>query len=137
MVSSSSREAKIIPSYRGWLRFRGIPLHAWNLNTFEQIGEASGGLFAIDFNILQKFDLTEAKLKVKDNYCGCIPTEIEIILENQIFKVYTVPPPKRKLFAGKHPSIHGTFSKDVVASFDTTDPNAESFLFHDGATKAS
>ncbi|TYK01411.1 hypothetical protein E5676_scaffold29G001110 [Cucumis melo var. makuwa] len=30
---------KLIPSYGGWTTFRGIPLHMWNMQTFQQIGK--------------------------------------------------------------------------------------------------
>lgn len=35
---------KLIPSYGGWTTFKGIPLHIWNMQTFQQIGKACGGL---------------------------------------------------------------------------------------------
>lgn len=53
---------KFIASYGGWLRFRGIPLHAWNLKTFTQIGDAYGGFEAIGMNTRRKLDLIEASI---------------------------------------------------------------------------
>lgn len=128
---------KFIPSYGGWLRFRGIPLHAWNIHTFEQIGFACGGLLDISFNTWRKFDLTEVVIKVRENYCGFIPAEIKIITENkEIFTVHMVVTPRGKWLTKKHPSIYGTFSREAAATFDFSDPNAETFHIHDGVARA-
>ncbi|CAK9315874.1 unnamed protein product [Citrullus colocynthis] len=101
------------------------------------IDEACGGLLDIDYNTRRKFDLTKAKLKIRYNYCGSNPAEIKIILEDQTYKVYTVPPAKGKWLTGKHPRIYDTFSREAVANFDNCDPNAETFLFHDGVARAA
>lgn len=60
--------SRFISSYGDWLHFRGIPLHAWNLNTFTQIEEACNGYVAVGINTWRKLDLIEAPLKVKDNF---------------------------------------------------------------------
>lgn len=129
---------RVIPSYGGWTKFRGIPLDAWNINTFEQIGKACGGLEDISFNTWRKFDLTEAKLKIKDNYCGFIPATIEITpKQGDRFIVNTVAPANGKWITGKHPKIHGSFTREAAVRFDITNAMAEYFPVHENFDTAA
>ncbi|KGN51135.1 hypothetical protein Csa_009125 [Cucumis sativus] len=38
---------KVLSSYVGWVKFKGIPLHAWNYSSFYQIGEVCGGFVEV------------------------------------------------------------------------------------------
>ncbi|KAA0038069.1 putative amidohydrolase ytcJ [Cucumis melo var. makuwa] len=69
---------KLIPSYCSWISFRGIPIHVWNMDTFLQIGNACGGLQEVDKTMMNMDNLLEAKIKVRYNYNGFIPTAIRI-----------------------------------------------------------
>lgn len=69
---------KLIPSYGGWLRFRGIPLSSWNIQTFRKIGEAYGGFIDVGSKTWNKLDLIEAQIKIQENYCGFVPANIQI-----------------------------------------------------------
>ncbi|TYK04254.1 mitotic spindle checkpoint protein mad1 [Cucumis melo var. makuwa] len=71
-------DPKLIPSYGGWIRVRGIPLHLWNMIVFSQIGEACGGFIEVALETADKKELTEALIKVRDNYTRFIPAFIKI-----------------------------------------------------------
>lgn len=67
---------KMIPSYDGWTQLRGIPLHAWNMQSFTQIGDACDGFVEVAREMWENKDLIEAKIKVRSNYTSLIPTTI-------------------------------------------------------------
>lgn len=67
----------LIPSYGGWLHFKGVPLHLWNYNTFTTIRKACGGFLAVARETMELENLI-AKVKVCYNYTGFVPTSILI-----------------------------------------------------------
>lgn len=85
----------VIPSYGGWLRFIGVSLYSWNYKTFVQIEKACGGFLAVARETMELKNLIEAKVKVRYNYSGFVPTSL-LITDDQGegFIVYTVPPPE-------------------------------------------
>ncbi|TYK29576.1 hypothetical protein E5676_scaffold655G001820 [Cucumis melo var. makuwa] len=123
-------DTKVIPSYGGWTRFRGIPLHIWNLNTFIQIGEAYGGFIDAAPESVNKLELTEALIKVKENYTGFLPAFIQIHdEEGHDFIIQTVTHPKGKWLRERNPSIHGSFTKTAAENFNEFNPYAEQYTF--------
>lgn len=87
MLSSKSGLRANVPtlhlySYGGWTTFRGLPLHAWNMNPFKQIGDACNGLVEISKATWRKTDLIiDNRLKVKENYTEFILAQISVIDE--------------------------------------------------------
>lgn len=127
---------KLISSYGGWLKFRGIPLHAWNIDVFKQIGEACGGFENVGRrNTWLKLDLTEAWIRVKDNYCGFV-LALNYITDEQgrSYPITTVTLANGKWFTSKHPKIHGSFKRDVEVNFIPDDPMSECFFFQGAAS---
>lgn len=121
---------KLVPSYGGWLRFRGIPLHAWNINTFKQIGDACGGFEEVGNTTWRKLDLVEARIKVKNNYCGFVPATISISdKERKLYTVHTVTPANGRWIIGRNPKIHGSFTREAASSFEEFDMMAGSYNF--------
>ncbi|KAA0047997.1 hypothetical protein E6C27_scaffold385G00620 [Cucumis melo var. makuwa] len=51
------------PNYGGWMRFKGVPLHLWNYDSFVNIGKACGGFLAVAKETMEKENLIEAKIK--------------------------------------------------------------------------
>ncbi|KAA0044557.1 hypothetical protein E6C27_scaffold46G003060 [Cucumis melo var. makuwa] len=127
---SAHADTKVIPSYGGWTRFRGIPLHIWNLNTFIQIGEACGGFIDAAPESVNKIELTEALIKVKENYTGFLPAFIQIHdEEGHVFIIQTVTHPEGRWLRERNPSIHGSFTKTAAENFNEFNPYAEQFTF--------
>lgn len=121
---------KLTPSYGGWVSFRGVPLHAWNYNTFIQIGNVCGGFIEVAKHTWRKLDIIEASIKIKENYSGFIPASISILDENGVpFTVQTVAPAIGKWLVCRNPKVHGTFSRDAAKKFDEYDVTSESYLF--------
>ncbi|KAA0055626.1 cleavage and polyadenylation specificity factor subunit 1 [Cucumis melo var. makuwa] len=56
----------------------GIPLHAWNLESFIQIGDACGGFIDVARETREFTDLLEASIRIKDNYSGFILAFIKL-----------------------------------------------------------
>ncbi|TYK13823.1 hypothetical protein E5676_scaffold488G00870 [Cucumis melo var. makuwa] len=120
----------LIPSYGGWMRFKGVPLHLWNYDSFVNIGKACGGFLAVAKETMEKENLIEAKIKVKYNYTGFVPASILLIDDQgENFVVYTVPPPKGRWFIERNVNFHGTFKIEAADDFDNLNPNAEKFTF--------
>ncbi|KGN47664.1 hypothetical protein Csa_018285 [Cucumis sativus] len=69
---------KLVPSYGGWVNFRGILMHAWDMETFTQIGEACGSFIEITREIKKQVEIRQAMLKVKENFTGFIPAFINV-----------------------------------------------------------
>uniref|UniRef100_A0A9I9CCC9 DUF4283 domain-containing protein n=1 Tax=Cucumis melo TaxID=3656 RepID=A0A9I9CCC9_CUCME len=123
-------DTKVIPSYGGWTRFRGIPLHIWNLNTFIQIGEACGGFIDAAPESVNKIELTEALIKVKENYTGFLPAFIQIHdEEGHVFIIQTVTHPEGRWMRERNPSIHDSFTKTAAENFNEFNSYAEQFTF--------
>lgn len=66
------------------MRFKDIPFHAWNMNTFTHIGNACGGLIELERETRDKFDIIEIMINVRFNYTGFIPSTINIIDSEEI-----------------------------------------------------
>lgn len=116
---------KLIPSYGGWKRFRGIPLHAWKQSTFKQIREACGGSLVVAKDTRDKIDIIEANIKVHFNYTGFILATIIIIDdEGNRFLVHSIFHSEGRWLIERNPRIHGTFSREAVVLFDEFNPKA-------------
>ncbi|TYK18666.1 cleavage and polyadenylation specificity factor subunit 1 [Cucumis melo var. makuwa] len=70
---------KVVPSYGGWIKVRGIPLHAWNLESFIQIQDACGGYIDVVRETRDLTDLIEAIIRIKDNYSGFILAFVKLL----------------------------------------------------------
>ena len=122
----------MIPSYGGWISFWGIPIHAWNMDTFIQIGNACGVLEEVDKVTMDMVNLNEAKIKVKYNYYGFIPTAIRIKDKDDHFfrSTHTVTICSGKWLAKRDVKIHGPFKRQAAIDFDDFNPiKAEQFIF--------
>uniref|UniRef100_A0A9I9D6L4 DUF4283 domain-containing protein n=1 Tax=Cucumis melo TaxID=3656 RepID=A0A9I9D6L4_CUCME len=121
---------KLLSSYEGWMRFRGIPLHAWNFNTFKQISDACGGFLAVSKETREKIDIIETNIKIRLNYTGFVSAIINIIDEDgNRFLIQTVVHAEARWLIERNPCIHGTFSTQAADSFDEFDPSAEQYVF--------
>lgn len=121
---------KLVPSYGGWVKFRGIPLHLWNMKTFTQVGDVCGGFVDVSKNSTRKLDLYEAVIKVKDNFCGFIPTTVRIADDKGgQFSIRIVTPEKGKWLVCRNPKVHGTFTREAALEYDEFDAKSESFVF--------
>lgn len=87
----------VVPSHGGWLRFHNIPLQNWCIETFKAIGDAYGGYIECVDKCLSLIGCMEAVIRVKGNYCGFIPIEIDLKQENgavAVVQVVTFEDPK-------------------------------------------
>lgn len=80
----------LVPCYGGWERIRNLPLHLWHLKTFKAIGECLGG--SIEYVVPNSLliDCVKVGIKFSNNYCGFIPTEIEVIEGEEEYKAQVV-----------------------------------------------
>ncbi|KAA0040039.1 hypothetical protein E6C27_scaffold366G00060 [Cucumis melo var. makuwa] len=123
---------KVIPSYGGWIKVRGVPLHAWNLESFIQIGDACGGFVEVAKETRELTDIFEASIKIKDNYTGFIPAYIKLFdKEEHSFIVQVIVKTEGKWHRERSPSIHGTFTREAAKRFDEFNMNSEQYLFED------
>ncbi|KAA0035766.1 hypothetical protein E6C27_scaffold403G00440 [Cucumis melo var. makuwa] len=121
---------KLIPSYGGWMSFRGIPIHTWNIDTFLQIGNSSEGLLEVEKATMNMDNLIEAKIKVRYNYSGFILATIRIKDKDvHFFVVHTVTICSGKWLAKRDVKIHGSFKRQVAIEFDKFNSKAEQFNF--------
>uniref|UniRef100_A0A9I9DN18 DUF4283 domain-containing protein n=1 Tax=Cucumis melo TaxID=3656 RepID=A0A9I9DN18_CUCME len=121
----------VIPSYGGWLSFRGIPLHLWNYSTFQYIGMACGGFLAIAKERMQMEKLIDAKIKVRYNYTGFVPASIMITDDQgENFIITIVPPPKARWFVERYVRVHGPFKSKAANEFDEHNPSAEVYTYN-------
>uniref|UniRef100_A0A9I9CIB0 DUF4283 domain-containing protein n=1 Tax=Cucumis melo TaxID=3656 RepID=A0A9I9CIB0_CUCME len=128
---------KLIPSYEGGTTFRGIPLHIWNMQTFQQIGKACGGLIKVAEEAKASKNLIEVKLKIRYNYSGFLPTNIKIFDEKgNRFNIQTVSHSEGKWLIERNVQLHGTFKRQATTIFDEYNPDSEQFFF-DGADAIS
>lgn len=98
---------RLMSSYGGWTKFRGIPLHAWNLNTFTQIRNACGGFMEVTRETRNKVDLIEAVIKIKYNYTVFIPATISVSDDKgNKFLVQTVVKAEGRWLKERSPRIH-------------------------------
>lgn len=105
-------------------------MHAWNINTFKQIGNACGGFLEVARCTWRKLDLIDATIKVKDNFCGFIPTFVIFTDdEGAQFTIQTVVPMIGKWLVCRNPKIHGSFTREAARNFDEFDDSTESFTF--------
>uniref|UniRef100_A0A9I9D488 DUF4283 domain-containing protein n=1 Tax=Cucumis melo TaxID=3656 RepID=A0A9I9D488_CUCME len=127
---ASHASPKLIPSYGGWTTFRGIPLHLWNMKTFQQIGKACGGLLKVAEETKTARNLIEAKLKIRYNYSGFLPAYVKIFdQEGNKFVVQAITHSEGKWLMERNVRLHGTFKRQDAASFDEFNPDSEQFLF--------
>ncbi|KAA0037444.1 hypothetical protein E5676_scaffold808G00040 [Cucumis melo var. makuwa] len=121
---------KLIPSYGGWTTFRGIPLHLWNMTTFQQIGKACGGLIKVAEETRSAKNLIEARIKVRYNYSAFLPANVRIFdNEGNKFSVQVVTHPEGKWLIERNVRLHGTFKRQAAATFDDFNPESEQFFF--------
>ncbi|KAA0055409.1 mitotic spindle checkpoint protein mad1 [Cucumis melo var. makuwa] len=112
-------DTKGIPSYGGWMRFRGIPLHIWNMSTFVQIGEACCGFIDAAPETVNKVELTEALIKVKDTYTDFLPAFIKIHdEEGSNFIIQIATHSEGRWLRERNPSIHSSFTKNAAENFN-------------------
>ncbi|TYJ98837.1 putative 3,4-dihydroxy-2-butanone kinase isoform X5 [Cucumis melo var. makuwa] len=64
--------------YGGWLKIKNLPLDYWCRSTLEVIGDHFRGLTDIAFETLNLTNVSEARIQVKKNLCGFVPSTIEI-----------------------------------------------------------
>lgn len=121
---------KLIPSYGGWIRIRGIPFHALNMFAFTQIGEARGGFIEATREAVDKMELIKALINVQDNYTGFISANIRIFDEEECeYNVHTVINTEGKWLRERNPRIHGSFTRKAAENFDEFNLQAEQFTF--------
>nr|ADN33672.1 hypothetical protein [Cucumis melo subsp. melo] len=121
---------KFVPSYGGWIKVRAVPLHAWNLESFVQIGDACGGFMEVAKETRELTDLIEASIRVKDNYSGFIPAFIKLIdKEERSYIIQVIVKTEGKWHLGRNPSIHGTFTREAARRFDEFNLNSEQYFF--------
>ena len=121
---------KLLPSYGGWVKFKGIPLHAWNYSSFYQIGEACGGFVEVAKNT--RLDLFEADIKIKYNYMGFIPAFVRIAdEEGNHFTIQTIVQAEGKWLKERNPRIHGTFTNEAAKNFNEFKQDYEQYQFLD------
>uniref|UniRef100_A0A9I9CJ01 DUF4283 domain-containing protein n=1 Tax=Cucumis melo TaxID=3656 RepID=A0A9I9CJ01_CUCME len=123
---------KVIPSYGGWIKVRGVPLHAWNLESFTQIGDACGGFIEVAKETRELTDIIEASIRIKDNYSGFIPAFIKLFdKEEHSFIIQVIVKTEGKWHLERSPSIHGTFTREAAKRFDEFNLNSEQYFFED------
>ncbi|KAA0067710.1 hypothetical protein E6C27_scaffold352G00160 [Cucumis melo var. makuwa] len=121
---------KVVPSYGGWIKVRGVPLHAWNLESFVQIGDVYGGFMEVAKETRELTDLIEASIRVKDNYSGFILTFIKLIdKEERSYIIQVIVKTEGKWHLKRNPSIHGTFTREAARRFDEFNLNSEQYFF--------
>ncbi|KAA0060161.1 hypothetical protein E6C27_scaffold542G00270 [Cucumis melo var. makuwa] len=103
-------DPKLIPSYDGWIRVRGIPLHLWNMIVFSQIGEACGGFIEVASETADKKELTEALIKVRDNYTDSFLPLLKSMMKKEMSILFTRSP-RRKMAERKKSQNSWNFYK--------------------------
>lgn len=73
----------VIEGYGSWISIKNLPLDYWNRKTFEAIGAYFRGLEDIAMETLNLLNCSVAKIQVKKNLCGFMPSTIEIIDVNR------------------------------------------------------
>ena len=71
----------------GWIEVEDLPLRWWTKEIFEVIGAKCGGLIQIHHRTEKMQQIFKAKLKVKGNPTGFIPSEIDIEVGEEEFTV--------------------------------------------------
>ncbi|KAA0047795.1 nardilysin-like protein [Cucumis melo var. makuwa] len=121
----------VIPSYGDWLRFRGIPLHLWNYNTFHYIRMACGGFFAVAKETLEQEKLIDVKIEVRYNYTSFVPANIVISDEfGDNFIINTVQHPEARWLVERSVRVHSSFKTKVTEEFDEHNPLAEAYTYN-------
>ena len=69
----------LMKGFGGWIKIKNLLLDYWSRKTFEAIGAYFGGLEDIAAETLNLLNCSEAKIKVKRNLCGLMPSTIEIM----------------------------------------------------------
>ncbi|KAA0047508.1 putative amidohydrolase ytcJ [Cucumis melo var. makuwa] len=120
----------MVPSYGGWTSFKGLPLTAWNMNSYRQIGDACGGLVEVSKSTMRKTDLIEVRLKIRHNYTGFIPAQINIKdSKGNIFTIQTVSFTEERWFKERNANIHSYFTRQAALEFNEFDFEAEKYSF--------
>lgn len=77
----------VVKGYGGWILIKNLPLNYWSRRMFETIGAYFGGLESIAHETLNLLNVAEAKIQVKRNLCGFMPSTIEITDQNRGTKI--------------------------------------------------
>lgn len=68
----------VMEGFGGWSKVKNLPLDYWYRRISEVIGDHFWGLERIASETLNLINYTEARIKVKKNLCGFMPSTIEI-----------------------------------------------------------
>lgn len=75
----------------GWIAITGLPLHWWSLKFFNRIGEACGGLIEVDLRTSNFAYPINAKLRVRTNEIGLLPSDLRIANDGEVHFVQIRP----------------------------------------------
>uniref|UniRef100_A0A9I9CIE9 Uncharacterized protein n=1 Tax=Cucumis melo TaxID=3656 RepID=A0A9I9CIE9_CUCME len=79
---------------------------------------------------MRKTDLIEVRLKIRHNYTGFIPAQINIMnSKGNISTFQTVSYTEGRWFKKRNANIHGSFNKQVALEFNEFDFKAEKYSF--------
>lgn len=65
-----------------WLCCMGMPLNAWNLESFRKIGEKWGAFMKVDDSTLNCLSFTNARVLIAPENMSTIDTSIQIEIDN-------------------------------------------------------
>ncbi|KAL9679710.1 hypothetical protein QQ045_017576 [Rhodiola kirilowii] len=82
------REEYVIESRTIWINITGIPFQAWETTNFEKIANLFGEFVAFDPESMNGSCLENSRVLMKTENFQMIREEVEVELENQIFKVF-------------------------------------------------
>ncbi|KAA0040709.1 hypothetical protein E5676_scaffold4170G00120 [Cucumis melo var. makuwa] len=110
--------------------FKNLPLTAWNMSTYKQIGDACGGLVEVSKSTMRKTYLIEVRLKIRHNYTRLILAQINITdNKNNIFTVQTISYTEGRWFKERNANIHGSFTRQAALKFNEFDFEAKQYSF--------
>ena len=106
-----------VPSYGGWIKLRNFPLHLWNEEVFKRVGDKLGGFIEFAEENSSLINCLEVNIKVRENYCGFIPTDFELIEGPDSYLVQVTSFQDPNLLIDKVAGIHGSFSPEQAENF--------------------
>jgi hypothetical protein len=73
-----------------WLRFRGVPLHAWDEPLFHQLAERFGSFIELDAKTTNRLKLDVARVKISTSSMSFIDAEISISVLDKQYNISVV-----------------------------------------------
>lgn len=114
--SPSANFAKSERPENHWLKVFGIPLHAWSMDSFKQIGDLCGGFMGVDEDTRERSHFFWARICVK-NSSKQIPTNLNFELQGWIFDLSILSENRSPPLPTGHTTVPIPVSQSGLESF--------------------